>query len=79
LRYTPAGLPALDCALGHRSEVVESGQSRRVELQIRAVGIGDVVPSLSAVGLGDECRFGGFIAAGRQGRGLVFHITSVDV
>ena len=40
LRYTPAGLPALDLSLKHESEVSEDGQPRKVSLEIKAVAIG---------------------------------------
>ena len=42
LRYTPAGLPALDLSLKHESEVSEDGQPRKVSLEIRAVAIGEI-------------------------------------
>ena len=40
LRYTPAGLPALDFELKHESELSEDGQPRKVSMEIRAVAIG---------------------------------------
>ncbi|MDE2457227.1 MAG: primosomal replication protein N [Burkholderiales bacterium] len=77
-RYTPAGLPALDFVLEHESEQSEDGQTRKVTLQMRAVAIGDVTRVLAALALGSSADFGGFLAAARNGRGLRFHITSVD-
>jgi primosomal replication protein N len=78
LRYTPAGLPALDSSLAHESEVTENGQPRKVSLEIRALAIGDVTDALAALPLGAPALFGGFLAAARNGRGLRFHITSVE-
>jgi primosomal replication protein N len=78
LRYTPAGLPALDFELKHESELSEDGQPRKVSLQIRAVAIGSVVAALLAQELGSAGHFGGFLAAGRNGRGLVFHVTDFE-
>jgi primosomal replication protein N len=78
LRYTPAGLPALDLSLKHESEVSENGQPRKVSLEIKALGIGDITVALSAMALGSTGQFGGFLAAVRNGRGTRFHITSVD-
>ena len=40
VRYTPAGLPALDLVLRHESEVSEDGQPRKVSMDIKAVAIG---------------------------------------
>jgi primosomal replication protein N len=36
LRYTPAGLPAIEMLLGHESEVIEAGKQRRIELTLGA-------------------------------------------
>jgi primosomal replication protein N len=78
LRYTPAGLPALDLSLKHESEVSEDGQPRKVSMELKAVGIGGITKALGSLALGSTAQFGGFLASGRNGRGLVFHITLVD-
>ena len=78
LRHTPAGLPALDLSLKHESEVSEDGLPRKISMEIRAVGIGAISRGLGAVALGSEGRFGGFLSSARNGRGLLFHITSVE-
>ncbi len=78
LRYTPAGLPALDLSLRHESEVSEDGQPRKVSLEIRAVAIGAVTRSLLLLELGALAMFAGFVAPSRNKRGLLFHITSVE-
>lgn len=77
-RYTPAGLPALDLLLKHESLVSEDGQPRKVSLEIRAVAIGAITRQVGAMALGDPGLFSGFLAAGRNGRGQVFHITALD-
>jgi len=78
LRYTPAGLPALDLSLKHESEVSENGQPRKVSVEIRALAIGDIVTALSALALGSQGQFAGFLASSRNGRFLRFHVTSID-
>jgi primosomal replication protein N len=78
LRYTPAGLPALDLMLKHESEVSEDGQPRKVSMEMKAVAIGAVTQSLLKLELGSMGHYGGFITSARNGRGLMFHITSVD-
>ena len=75
MRYTPAGLPALDFELKHESQLSEDGQPRKVSLQLRAVAIGRIVEPLTALELGSEGYFGGFLAAVCNGRGLLFHVT----
>lgn len=78
LRYTPAGLPALDLSLKHESEATEDGQPRKVSMEIRALAIGAVTQVLVPLELGSSALFGGFITSTRNGRGLLFHITSVE-
>jgi primosomal replication protein N len=78
LRFTPAGLPALDLGLRHESTVSEDSQPRKVSLEMRAVGIGSITQPLTALALGTDALFGGFVTTARNGRGLVFHVTSVD-
>jgi len=78
VRYTPAGLPAIDCRLVHESTVTEDGLPRKVSLEIRAVAIGAIARQLGGIELGAGGFFGGFLASMRNGRGLLFHITSLS-
>jgi len=77
VRYTPAGLPAIDCRLVHASTVTEDGQPRQVSLEIKALGIGAIARPLGAMALGSTGLFAGFLATARNGRGLLFHITEL--
>ena len=77
-RYTPAGLPALDLSLKHESVVSEDGQPRKVSMEMKAVAIGAVTQVLMPLALGSVGLYGGFITSTRNGRGLLFHITSVE-
>jgi len=78
LRYTPAGLPALDLMLKHESEVSEDGQPRKVSMEMKAVAIGAITQGLLKLELGTTGHYGGFVTSARNGRGLMFHITSVE-
>lgn len=78
MRYTPAGLPALDMVLKHESEVSEDSLPRKVSLEIKAVAIGAITRPASAMALGSSASFAGFLGATRNGRGLVLHITALD-
>jgi primosomal replication protein N len=78
LRYTPAGLPALNLGLKHESTLSEDGQPRKVSMEMRAVAIGGITQPLGTMALGSEALFGGFLASARNGRGLLLHITSVE-
>ena len=78
LRYTPAGLPALDVSLRHESEVSQEGQARKVSMEMKALAIGSITHTLATLALGSGGLFAGFITSTRNGRGLLFHITSVE-
>jgi len=77
MRYTPAGLPALDLSLKHESEVMQDGQPRKVAVEIRARAIGRITEQVVTLPVGSNNRFAGFLGAARNGRGIVFHITEV--
>ena len=47
VRYTPAGLPALDLSLKHESEVTQDGQPRKVSMEIKARAIGEITQRLA--------------------------------
>jgi primosomal replication protein N len=78
LRYTPAGLPALDFRLEHESEVFEAGQARQVKAQLKAVAIGSVAESLSRQPVGSRWAFTGFLANPRNGKHPVLHIQAFE-
>ena len=71
VRYTPAGLPVIDCRLQHESSVTEDGQPRRISLEIKALAIGAIARPMSALVLGQTALYGGFLASARNGRGLL--------
>jgi primosomal replication protein N len=76
LRYTPAGLPALDCMLEHESQITEAGQVRQVKMAIKAVAFGAVAETLCRQSIGSIWQFTGFLAAPRNGKHPVLHIES---
>jgi primosomal replication protein N len=78
LRYTPAGLPALDFSLEHESEVTEAGQPRQVKTAIRAVAFGSLAETLGKQAIGSSWRFTGFLATPRNGKHPVLHIQSFE-
>lgn len=74
LRYTPAGLPALDFSLEHESELSEAGQARQVKVAVKAVAFGAVAETLGRQPIGSSWNFTGFLATPRNGKHPVFHI-----
>jgi primosomal replication protein N len=72
-------LPAQDLVLKHQSEVSEDGTPRQVSIDIKAVAIGEqIARRVGKLALGSPGLFSGFVAAGRNGRGIVFHITDLN-
>jgi primosomal replication protein N len=71
-------LPVLDFELKHESELGEAGQPRKVALQIRAIAIGGITQALAEMPLGSQGTYVGFLAAARNGRGLLFHVTAIE-
>jgi len=78
VRYTPAGLMALDLGLKHEGEAQEAGKPRKVSMEIKAVAIGEIGKRLQALGVGGTARFSGFLSNQRNGRGIIFHVTAVE-
>jgi primosomal replication protein N len=80
LRFTPAGLPALDVSLKHESEILQLGEKRKVSIELRAKAVGAAVTeALLAAPLGIEHGFEGFVGSQRNGRGIVFHIQTIEL
>ncbi len=74
LRYTPAGLPALNFRLEHESKLQEDGQVRQVKASVKAVAIGALAERIQKQPLGSVWQFSGFLATPRNGQSVVFHI-----
>jgi primosomal replication protein N len=79
VRYTPAGLPALDLSLKHESEVTQDGTPRKVSMEIKARAVGQqITQRLAGIEIGSSHGFAGFLGSQRNGRGVVFHVTELD-
>ncbi|WP_076998755.1 primosomal replication protein N [Variovorax sp. KK3] len=74
LRFTPAGLPAIDLLLEHESTITEASQPRQVKAALKAVAFGAVAERLARQGMGSLWRFQGFLATPRNGKHPVLHI-----
>lgn len=77
MRYTPAGMPALDLRLDHESQQQEAGVTRKVQVSVKAIAFGPVAERLARQALGSLWTFRGFLAAARGGKGVVFHIQEI--
>lgn len=80
LRFTPAGLPALDMLLRHASRQPEAGSERVVECELAAVAFGEPAQALSRVPAGSSLRCRGFLARRyRTGVTLAMHIHAFEL
>jgi len=74
LRYTPAGLPAIDVILEHESEIQEAGQKRQVKATVKTVALGSLAEQIAHLPLGSLWQFSGFLASPRNSKNVIFHI-----
>lgn len=79
LRYTPAGIPAINFVLEHESEMLESGVARQVKLTLRAVAFGTLAEQTVRLTLGKAFRFTGFLINARTSKSVVFHIQAFEI
>jgi len=74
MRFTPAGLPALDVELAHESQQTEADTLRTVRLQIKAVVFGELAQRLLSIDTSQPIRFNGFLVSPRFGKSVTFHV-----
>ncbi len=80
LRYTPAGIPALECMLKHASIQPEAGGERKVDCELAAVAFGEQAIALSKVPAGSALRCKGFLARRyRTGITVALHVYEFDL
>lgn len=79
-RYTPAGVPVVECRLAHRSIQQEAGLGRQVGFEIGAVGMGEMAHQLESLAPGSLLTVSGFLAPLRKSsRTLLLHLTRIDL
>ena len=80
LRYTPAGLPALECVLRHASIQSEAGGERKVDCELAAVSFGEQALSLARFPIGTALRCKGFLARRyRTGITVALHVNEFEL
>ncbi len=78
LRYTPAGLPALDLRIEHSSQQQETGTKRNVNASVKAVAFGPLAEKLARQAPGSQWTFQGFLATPRNSKMVVLHIQDIQ-
>lgn len=80
LRYTPAGIPALECTLKHVSVQPEAGGERNVDCELAAVAFGEPAKALARVPVGTALRCKGFLARRyRTGITIALHVNEFEL
>ena len=79
LRFTPAGVPVVECVIGHCSEQLEAGSPRRIECEIPAIVLGETSRWIQDAAPGTPLKLSGFLAArSRNSKQLRLHVTTIE-
>jgi primosomal replication protein N len=79
LRYTPAGVAAVEFKLGHESEQDEAGGRRSIQAEVNAIAFETQAKLLGGRPLGSPVKVQGFLAAkSKRSKRLVLHITNIE-
>ncbi len=79
LRYTPAGLAALEFKLAHESEQDEAGAKRKVQAEIGAIAFETEARLIAGIPLGSEVKLRGFLSAkSKRSKRLMLHVTNIE-
>ncbi|MBZ0105853.1 MAG: primosomal replication protein N [Sulfuricella denitrificans] len=80
LRYTPAGIPALNLTLRHNSRQVEAGLEREVECEVQVVALGELAQQTAHCKVDDGIRIQGFLSRkSRNSTQLVLHANRIEL
>ncbi len=78
LRYTPAGIPAIDCAVKHHSSQKEAETLRQVYCELPVVAFGETATTMADLSIGDHIKITGFLNRKSQNnQQLVLHADHI--
>jgi primosomal replication protein N len=79
LRFTPAGIPAVEFKVVHESTRDEAGKSRTVQAEVGGIAFETQARLLAGAKLNTQLRLRGFLAAkSKRSRKLVLHVTEIE-
>ena len=79
LRYTPAGVAAVEFKLAHQSEQDEAGGRRSIQAEVSAIAFETQAKLLAGRPLGSAVRVQGFLGArSKRSKKLVLHVTDIE-
>ncbi|CAJ0799786.1 Primosomal replication protein N [Ralstonia mannitolilytica] len=80
MRYTPAGVPIVNCLLSYSGPAVEAQTVRQIEFSIEALAAGKMASVVDRIAPGTVLDCVGFLARKhRSSKTLVFHISGCNV
>ncbi|HQU62364.1 MAG: primosomal replication protein N [Nitrosomonas sp.] len=78
LRYTPAGVPAIDCIVKHHSNQREANVLRQIQCELPVVAFGESAAVMADLNIGDNIKITGFLNRKSQNnQQLVLHAGHV--
>jgi primosomal replication protein N len=79
LRYTPAGVAAVEFKLAHESEQDEAGARRKIQAEISAIAFETQAKLLGGRPLGSAVKVQGFLGAkNKRSKRLILHVTNIE-
>ena len=79
LRYTPAGVAAVEFKLAHESQQDEAGGKRTVQAEVNAVAFETQARLIATAKLGTSVNITGFLGArSKRSKRLVLHVTNIE-
>ena len=79
LRYTPAGVAAVEFKVGHESEQDEAGARRKVQAEIGAIAFETQARLVAGRPLGSVVKLQGFLSAkSKRSKKIVLHVTNIE-
>ncbi|HEV2430946.1 MAG TPA: primosomal replication protein N [Burkholderiales bacterium] len=79
MRYTPAGVAAVEFKLGHESEQDEASGKRAIRAEVNAIAFETQAKLLAGMKLGTDLRIKGFLGAkSKRSKRLVLHVTNIE-
>ena len=79
MRYTPAGIAAVEFKLRHESRLDEAGATRAVAAEISGIAFETQARLLAGTKLNTELKLQGFLAAkSKRSKKLVLHATHIE-
>jgi primosomal replication protein N len=79
LRYTPAGVAAVEFKLAHESQQDEAGGRRSIHAEIGAIAFETQARLIATAKLGTNLKLQGFLGAkSKRSKRLVLHVTDIE-